>query len=202
MVRRAHGVDIGAYSYSGYNYYYQDCDDYVDEDVSGEEFTWYADGDGDGYGTPYYTEEACTQPSDHVANSDDCDDLDAAIYPGVEEVCDGADNDCDGDTDEGSPTGSTTWYIDYDGDGYGSTSFTSTACEAPEGYVNDTSDCNDSSVDVHPGATEVCNEKDDDCDSSVDEDAELDLGTYYADDDGDGYGDADDTSEACTLPSY
>ena len=178
----------------------QDCDDYVDEDVSGEEFTWYADGDGDGYGTPYYTEEACTQPSDHVANSDDCDDLDAAIYPGVEEVCDGADNDCDGDTDEGSPTGSTTWYIDYDGDGYGSTSFTSTACEAPEGYVNDTSDCNDSSVDVHPGATEVCNEKDDDCDSSVDEDAELDLGTYYADDDGDGYGDADDTSEACTLP--
>ncbi len=179
----------------------QDCDDYVDEDVEGEELRWYADSDGDGFGSPYYTEDACSQPSGHVANSDDCDDLDAEINPDGTESCDGVDNDCDGAADEGSPTGSTTWYIDYDGDGYGATSFTSTACEAPSGYVDDTSDCDDTDQDVHPGATEICNDSDDDCDTSVDEDASLDLETWFADDDGDGYGDGDATTEACSLPS-
>ncbi len=178
----------------------QDCDDYIDEDVSGEEVTWYADSDQDGYGSPYYTENACTQPAGHVDNSEDCNDLDDSSFPNAEEVCDDEDNDCDGQADEGSPTGSSTWYIDYDGDGYGSTSFTLDACDAPSGYVDDTSDCNDSNQDVHPGATEICNEDDDDCDSAVDEDASLDLETYYADNDGDGYGDAADTTEACSQP--
>jgi len=179
----------------------QDCDAYVDEDVEGDEVTWYADGDGDGFGTPYYTDSACTQPSGHVDNSEDCDDQDIAIHPGGTEVCDDEDNDCDGTADEGSPVGATTWYIDYDGDGYGATSFTLDACDAPTGYVADTSDCDDTDQDVHPGATEACNEVDDDCDSTVDEDAEFDLDTYYADDDGDGYGDPSNTSEACSLPS-
>ncbi len=178
----------------------QDCDQYIDEDVEGEEVTWYADNDGDGYGSPFYTESACTQPSGHVENAEDCDDLDSSIRPGGTESCNDQDDDCDSAIDEDSPVGATTWYIDYDGDGYGSTSFTQDACEAPTGYVDDTSDCDDADRDVHPGATEACNEVDDDCDTTVDEDAEFDLETYFADDDGDGYGDADNTTEACSLP--
>jgi len=179
----------------------QDCDDDIDEDVSGEDVTWYADADTDGYGSPHYTTEACTQPGGFVYNYDDCDDLDGSSYPGAPETCDDADNDCDGEIDEDGPSGSSTWYIDYDGDGYGSDSFTDEACDQPEGWVDNTDDCDDTDADVHPGATEACNEVDDDCDDEVDEDASLDLDTWYADSDGDGYGDADSTTEACTQPS-
>ncbi|MDG1483646.1 MAG: putative metal-binding motif-containing protein, partial [Myxococcota bacterium] len=66
-------------------------------------------------------------------------------------------------------------------------------------------DCDDSDADVNPDADEVCNEIDDDCDGDIDtDDADLDASTgetYYADDDGDGFGDPDDTTEACSEPS-
>jgi hypothetical protein len=48
--------------------------------------------------------------------SEDCDDTDATINAGAIETCDGVDNDCDGEIDEGV---SDTWYADADGDGYG-----------------------------------------------------------------------------------
>jgi MYXO-CTERM domain-containing protein len=80
-----------------------------------------------------------------------------------------------------------TYYRDLDGDGFGRDSDTMVHCAgtAPAGYVADGADCNDNNQDVFPGATEVCNDKDDDCDEIVDEDAvPLDL---YLDEDGDGY---------------
>lgn len=51
------------------------------------------------------------QDDDGYAAEDDCDDLDEAAYPGAEELCDGIDNDCDGDIDEGTTT---TFYVDAD----------------------------------------------------------------------------------------
>ena len=82
------------------------------------------------------------------------------------EVCDGLDNDCDGSTDEGVKS---TFYRDADGDGYGDASLTTQACSAPTGYVSDPNDCNDNNVNINPGATEVCDGIDNDCDGSVDE---------------------------------
>ncbi len=61
------------------------------------ESTWYADGDGDGYGDPDSSVDSCEALSGYVGDSNDCDDGDAAINPGVDEDCaDGLDNDCDG----------------------------------------------------------------------------------------------------------
>ncbi len=59
---------------------------------------WYFDGDGDGHGDPGDRQDACEAPGDGwLSTGYDCDDDDAATYPGAPEVCDGVDNDCNGD---------------------------------------------------------------------------------------------------------
>jgi len=76
-----------------------DCDDVIDEGWIKE--TYYADSDGDEHGNPNRDIEACEQPSGYVTDNTDCDDSDADVYPGAEEVIgDEKDNDCDGDEDE------------------------------------------------------------------------------------------------------
>jgi hypothetical protein len=77
-----------------------DCDGTVDEDDAADASTWYADTDSDGYGSTSTT-VSCTQPSGHVANSQDCNDGEPALNPGADESCDGLDNDCNGTTDDG-----------------------------------------------------------------------------------------------------
>ncbi len=62
--------------------------------------TYYADSDGDGYGNLAVSTAACAAPNGFVANNGDCDDGDASIKPGAAELCDGKDNDCDGQIDE------------------------------------------------------------------------------------------------------
>ncbi|MDP6935761.1 MAG: putative metal-binding motif-containing protein, partial [Myxococcota bacterium] len=134
-----------------------DCDGEVDEGVLD---TFYQDADGDGFGDESMEAEGCENPSGYVASSSDCNDGDASAHPGSVEVCDGVDNDCDGEVDEDV---SETWYLDADGDGYGDPGFAWTACEAPSGTVVDDTDCDDLDAGVHPGADEVCDEVDNDC---------------------------------------
>lgn len=62
--------------------------------------TFYADTDGDGFGDASAGVGACIPPPGHVADATDCDDADGENFPGNEEVCDGADNDCDEQIDE------------------------------------------------------------------------------------------------------
>ncbi len=97
----------------------------------------------------------------------DCDDGDASVFPGAPELCDGVDQDCDGTADE-DPVEAPMWYGDRDGDGSGgATGFGVMACEAPEGHVADTLDCDDDDRDVYPGAAETPYDGvDDDCDGS------------------------------------
>jgi len=92
-----------------------DCDDEVDEDP---DILWYLDADGDGFGgADEQVGPSCDPSSDYVSNGADCDDADEAIYPGALEDCDGIDNNCNGDVDEGAAT-----YVSTDGatDGVGS----------------------------------------------------------------------------------
>lgn len=226
---------------------------------------YYADADGDGFGNPAVSMDACSQPSGYVLNNTDCDDTRSAVYPGALEICDGLDNDCNGLVDSvlvaggfvcgtaneggsltltapaglvfssvdfasyGSPVGScgsfaisgchaanslsvvqgmvigqhsvtipvnnavfgdpcagvgkrlyvqatytqkqalsSTYYADADGDGYGNPAVSQLACSQPSGYVLNNNDCDDTRSSVHPGAPEICDGLDNDCDGIVD----------------------------------
>ncbi len=177
-----------------------DCDGTVDEPDAAGALTWYRDADGDGYGDTSDRATACVPPSGYIGDDTDCDDANASVYPGATEYCDGTDHDCDGATYEGDSVDAGTWYLDYDGDGYGGSSST-VACAAPPSYGSDSSDCDDLNPATYPGAYELCDGDDNDCDGAVDEAGAIDETTWYADTDGDGYGDATNTADACNEPS-
>ena len=117
-----------------------------------------------------------------VSNTD-CNDDDNSVYPGATEICDGKDNDCNGLVDENIKS---IFYRDADGDGFGDASNSTQACTVPSGYAVDNTDCNDDDASVYPGAPEICDGKDNDCNGSTDDNTE--TVTFYRDADGDGHG--------------
>jgi uncharacterized protein (TIGR03382 family) len=144
------------------------------------------DGDADGYPSAAY-------------GGTDCDDAEELVNPGASETCNDIDDDCDGETDEGA-VDAQTWYLDIDGDGYGNPNATLVACTQPPAYVAVGTDCNDTDFETHPGHEETCNLADDDCDGEIDEDA-TNTSTFYADSDGDGYGDPLTSKQDCFASS-
>jgi Putative metal-binding motif len=163
------------------------CDGAADD---GEGSLWYVDADGDGYGDDANALEYCSDPPGLVEVGGDCDDTDAGANPDQEEVCgDNDDDDCDGIPDVGVET---VYYSDDDGDGYGSPGTYETTCEPQEGWVDQGGDCRPAEADKHPGAVELCNDLDDDCDGSIDEDMDVDGDGYRNSECPDG-DDCDDT---------
>ncbi len=175
----------------------EDCDD---DDPGVTIPVWYLDLDGDGYGGGT-SEESCVAPQSYVTETGDCDDDDAAVFPGAEELCNGIDDDCDQDVDEELPE--QTWYLDYEGDGYGGSEITEQACGPSSNHVGNADDCDDADPAVSPAAQEVCDadDVDEDCDGLADDtDSSVDTSTQvtvYQDLDGDGYGVEGKTSSAC-----
>ena len=136
--------------------------------------SWYRDEDGDGFGDPSASQQACEAPSGFVEDATDCDDTDAEVHPGATELIgDGRDGDCDGQEQ---------CFLDADGDGYsaGLVASEDLDCEdSGESAVESAEDCDDADPEVHPEAQEgVGDGVDGDCDG-----AEL----CYVDEDGDGY---------------
>ena len=176
------------------------CDGSIDEGVLS---TYFIDQDADGYGDVMATIEACERPDGAVENSSDCDDTDSLINPAAQESCDSVDNDCDGSVDEEGAIGFQIFFLDADGDSYGDSSSSTTSCTQPIGYVSDGSDCDDSNVAINPGAIEVCDSIDNDCDGSLDDadSSVVGLSTWALDHDGDGFGDPNLTLDFCTQPA-
>jgi MYXO-CTERM domain-containing protein len=219
--------------------------DGIDQDCDGHEIC-YVDSDGDGWRTDTTVESPdldCTG-SGEARSTDpdgDCDDTSFDVSAGATETCNGIDDNCDGNIDEGVLA---TFYRDTDSDGYGSAADTAWACAPPLGFVAVAGDCDDGDPAFHPaadesdctdphdydcdgmvafadldsdgfaacvdcddtrssvfpGAVEMCDGLDDDCDAVADEADALDAGDWYADADGDGYGNVAIWVVACTPP--
>jgi hypothetical protein len=162
------------------------------------ESPYYPDTDADGFGNMDMEEYHCEQPVGYVENPGDCDDTNADIYLGATEICNQLDDDCDGELDNGvtnnyyldadgdgfgwidnvemaceAPFGyvsnsddcddATFMFADIDGDGYGA----GPALDC--GDVTVDGDCDDANVAIFPGAQEICNGVDEDCDGDNDE---------------------------------
>lgn len=171
-----------------------DCDDNDRAISPGQAETWYdgidqnCDGNDD------------DQDGDGSRLDKDCDDADATTFPRAPELCDGVDNDCNEQVDEGAE-GGTVAFADEDGDGYARDDARDvTFCDTvPSGYTTEIGDCDDSERSVAPDALETCNGTDDDCDGEVDEDA-IDTAAFSPDVDGDGHGAAAGWVRSCERP--
>ena len=147
------------------------CDGTTDESSALDAPTWYRDTDGDSFGDGSVAARACDPPAGYIPNDEDCADTDAAINPDAAEVCDLVDNDCDGAADENEAVDATTWFEDGDGDGYGADDFATQSCSVPAGHVAIGGDCDDADASIKPGAAEVCDGHDGDCNGTVDDSA-------------------------------
>ena len=170
------------------------CNGTTDENAA-DALTWFFDGDGDNFGDSNVSEKSCAPPEDYLADNTDCNDQDASINPGAVEVCDGIDNNCNPSDD----TPPDIWFADTDGDGFGDPNNTTSSCTQPEDFVTNGDDCNDTSASIRPGGTEICNGLDDDCNNTVDDNAN-DAATWYFDSDSDGFGNPNVEVFACTAP--
>jgi hypothetical protein len=192
-----------------------DCDGSTDEGLTS---AWYEDADGDGAGNPQSTLYSCSQPAGYVGNDTDCDDNNSSTTTPTwfaDTDNDGfgdplvfinncsapvgyvADNtDCDDMNADLNPV--TIWYADSDGDQYGNSAISLTGCNPPAGYVSQGGDCNDNAPFIYPGAGEVCNGFDDNCNQQTDETGGI---SWYQDTDNDGFGNLSVTQIACIQPT-
>ncbi|MEZ4321554.1 MAG: putative metal-binding motif-containing protein [Myxococcota bacterium] len=150
---------------------------------------FFADLDGDGFGDPALPSGICAGGPGLVANDLDCDDTTSQVSPTAPELCNGLDDDCDQAVDEDDPdldpSVLTEFFVDMDGDGFGQEPSV-VACALPPGYAPTGGDCDDDDDSVYPGATELCDGRDNDCDADT-PDAATEV-PWFPDLDGDGFG--------------
>ena len=179
---------------NGYVLNYLDCNDNnLNQNLL---VTYYLDGDFDGFGNVNVSISSCGQPAGYVLDSTDCDDNNQNINPNSIEIADNIDNNCDGTIDEGFAL--QTWFLDFDQDGFGGSDSILAVLSPGQNYVTTGGDCNDSISAINPNALEICDGIDNNCDGLIDNG--LIFNTYYADIDGDLYGNINDSIVSCSQP--
>ena len=192
-----------------------DCDGTVDEELTDLSFGVDCDGDRFGVATDPPIVD-CAIPSEPITcpggvwvpNITDCDDTLASRNPGLVEVCDGIDNNCDAAmmVDEGLTF--LDYYPDCDGDGHGDATATAlNACMIPPAplctggvWVLSNDDCDDTNDVIYAGRPESCDGLDNDCDADDAIDEGLTFLPYFPDCDGDGEGDDTVTPMSLCMP--
>jgi hypothetical protein len=150
-----------------------DCDVPAEIDEGAAPKTYYHDFDKDTFGDPADSIQACGVPDNFVENNLDCNDNDKTIYTGAPEICDGKDNDCDDQKDEGLPTN--TYCADNDMDEFADLNNTKESCKPETDLMicptdPADADCNDNNPNIKPFQEEIefCFDlQDNDCDPST-----------------------------------
>jgi hypothetical protein len=139
------------------------CNGYIDEGFVTSVF--FLDSDGDGYGNPIVSINSCFMPDGYADNDNDCNDANTNINPGMNEICNNADDDCSGVIDDNLTT--QVYYEDDDNDSFGNPNVSVEDCSQPNGYVLNSLDCDDTNDDINPNGTEILDDAiDQDCDGS------------------------------------
>ncbi len=127
----------------------------------------YPDADQDGFGDAAALPADCAEGG--VRDAGDCDDTDPWVNPAAIEVCGGGDEDCDGLVDDDDPdvADPLAFYEDADQDGYGGAAVA--ACVLADGLTTVGGDCDDDDATLNPGAAELCDDIDQDCDGHADD---------------------------------
>ncbi|MGV8141237.1 MAG: MopE-related protein, partial [Candidatus Woesearchaeota archaeon] len=143
-----------------------DCDGSTDEELP--KLSFYQDLDGDKYGNSAILLEVCQAPIGYTADSSDCNDTNAAIYPEATEICDNIDNDCDTEIDEEDvcgPTTETSCIDGIDNDGDTLTDCADSDCSADpachvivcgDGLIEGTETCDDGDTSSNDGCSDTC----------------------------------------------
>jgi len=146
------------------------CNLLVDESGSSGCSMFYKDKDDDGWGMNNKSLCLCGPTEDYTASQPgDCDDSVWSINPDGTEVCNNSDDDCDGSKDNAGSLGCTNYYVDTDGDGYGSKVPQCLCWPNAQFTTKNGGDCNEANPAIHPDMPETCNNIDDNCDNQVDE---------------------------------
>jgi hypothetical protein len=175
------------------NHIDDDCNGLIDDGITFN--TYYADNDGDSFGDANNSIDECSQPAGYVTNNTDCNDNNVNQNVASAEICNGEDDDCDGNIDNGLEF--LDYYADADGDGFGTGDVISSCTDLGAGYTDNNSDCDDTNGGIYPGAEELCNSIDDNCDGQTDDGT---LTVFFIDNDGDTFGNPSVSILACTQP--